>query len=395
MSANKTEKPTPKKKRDAAKEGQTFKSKDLIASCLILIGIEVILGVVSLREMVFVFTNIINADYSMSPHEFAVVCFLFGAKILAPVLAMGIVATVFPGLAQVGGQLALKALKIKFDAINPVKGIKKIFNLRTIKELVKALLFLAAFAAAFIIFWGNNRTLIISMVHGQANGLFQIWGTLLRSLLHTFILCILLIVIFDCICEFLLWLKEIKMDKKEVEREGKELNGNPEIKSKRKELHKELLSEGQKDAVRKSKAVIANPTHITVGIYINEDITFIPFISLIETEAKALAVRRYAKQVGIPVIEDIALARKLYATHKVNSFVDLECFPRILDLFLWLDILEESWLDAMIGQTPPATKPTVADAPDTPPLHPDGRSPTDVDNQHEAISSGTVGSQNS
>ena len=392
MSANKTEKPTPKKKRDAAKEGQTFKSKDLIASCLILIGVEVILGVISLREMVFVFKNIVNDDYSMSPHEYVVACFLFGAKILAPVLIMGIAATVFPGIAQVGGQLAMKALKIKFDAVNPVKGIKKIFNLRTIKELVKALMFLGAFVVTFIIFWVNNRTLIISMVNGQAEGLFQVWGTLLRSLLHTFILSILLIVLFDCICEFLLWLKELKMDKKEVEREEKELNGNPEIKSKRKDLHKELLSEGQKEAVKSSKAIIANPTHITVGIYINEEITFIPFISLIETEAKALAVRRYAKKVGTPVIEDIALARKLYATHKVNSFVDLECFPRILNLLLWLDILEESWLNSVLTPPPQVSPPLVAHDSAAESLTPNIRALPGEDTKHVKTGTGAADS---
>lgn len=349
MSSNKTEKPTKKKKKDAAKEGQTFKSKDLITTCLMLIGIEVILDFTNLQEMTFVLRNIVGEDYKMSPHGYAIVCILFGAKILAPILMMGIVATVFPGLMQVGGQIASKILKLKFDALNPVKGLKKIFSLRTIKEFIKTLLLLAAFGVAFVIFWDRKQSLIISMVHGQASQIFPIWGELLRALLYIFMMCIAIIVLFDCVSEFLLWLKELKMDKKEVERENKELNGNPDIKKTRRDLHHELLSDGQKDTIKKSKAIIANPTHITIGIYINENITFIPFISLIETEAKALAVRRYAKKVGTPVIEDVALARKLFATHKVNSFVSIECFPLILDLFLWLDILEESWLDNAVG----------------------------------------------
>ena len=352
MSGNKTEKPTPKKKRDAAQEGQTFKSKDLIATCLILVGLEIMLNFISLDSLIAVFNNVIIANYDIPAHEYMLICIIAGAKILSPVLVMGIMATVLPGMLQTGGQLALKAMKIKFDALNPVKGIKKIFNLRTVKELVKALLFLSTFVVAAKIFWELNHSDIIRMVYGEAKFIFLLWGKLLHSLLMIFIGCILIILVFDCICEYFLYIKEIKMDKKEIEREHKELNGNPEIKGKRRQLHQELLSEATKESVRKSSAIIANPTHIAVGIYINKDITFIPFISLIEVENKALAVRRYARKVGVPVIEDVALARKLYATHKVNTFVDLDCFPPIMDILLWLDIIEMSWLQSTI--LPPA-----------------------------------------
>lgn len=357
MSGNKTEKPTPKKKRDAAKEGQTFKSKDLIATCLILIGIEIMLNFISLDGLIHIFNNVVNANYDIPAHEYILVCIIAGAKILAPVLIMGIMATVLPGMMQTGGQLALKAMKIKFDSLNPVKGIKKIFNLRTIKELVKALLFLSAFLVAAKIFWELNHSDIIRMVYGEAKFVFFMWGKLLHSLLTIFIGCILIIILFDCICEYFLYIKELKMDKKEIEREHKELNGNPEIKGRRRQLHKELLSEATKETIKKSSAIIANPTHITIGIYINKEVTFIPFISLIEIENKALAVRRYAKKVGVPVIEDVALARKLYATHEVNTFVDLDCFPPIMDILLWLDIVEMSWLQSNLSPPPEDEKP--------------------------------------
>lgn len=357
MSSNKTELPTPKKKKDAAQEGQTFKSKDLVATCLILIGIEVLLNFISLDGIIDIFNDIVSVNYDVAPYEYFLLCIVAGAKILAAVLAMGILATVLPGIMQTGGQLALKALKIKFDSINPAKGIKKIFNMRTIKELVKALLYLSSFFVAAKVFWDQHYSDIIRMVYGDAKFIFLLWGRLFHSLLMILIACMLIIIIFDCLCEFFLYIKELKMDKKEIEREQKEQNGNPEVKGRRRELHQELLSESTKDSIKKSNAIIANPTHITVGIYINKDITFIPFISLIETEAKALAVRRYAKKVGVPVIEDIALARKLYATHKVHNFVDLECFSQIMDILLWLDIVEMSWLESSALPAPEEVKP--------------------------------------
>ncbi|MCE0489031.1 EscU/YscU/HrcU family type III secretion system export apparatus switch protein [Pantoea sp. Mb-10] len=349
MSQNKTEKPTPKKKRDAAKQGQTFKSKDMVTTCLMLVGIEMIIGFVSLDDVKFIMQNIIEAQYTFSAQDYALLCLTTALKILLPVLVMSIVATVFPGIMQTGGQLALKALKLKFDSLNPIKGIKKIFNLRTLKELVKTIMYIVAFFVAAYIFWHKNSSLILGSVNSEAKYTFVILGELFHSLLIIFLGCIVLIVLFDAFCEVLLWLKELKMDKKEVEREHKESQGNPEIKSRRRQLHSEMLSEPMKQAVQNATAIVVNPTHIAVAIYINKDVTFIPYISLIEKNEKALAVKRYAKRVGTPIIEDVALARKLYATHRVNSFIHLACFTEVLDILLWLDLVDMDWLEQQMG----------------------------------------------
>lgn len=352
MSQNKTEKPTPKKKRDAAKQGQTFKSKDLVTTCLMLVGIEMIIGFVSLDDVKFIMQNIIDAHYAFSAQDYALLCLVTALKIVLPVLAMSIVATVFPGIMQTGGQLALKALKLKFDSLNPVKGMKKIFNLRTVKEFVKTLLYIMAIFVAAYIFWQKNSSIILGSVNSEAKFTFLIFGELFHSLLIIFLGCIALIVMFDAFCEVLLWLKELKMDKKEVEREYKESQGNPEIKSRRRQLHSDMLSEPMKQTVQNATAIVVNPTHIAVAIYLNKDVTFIPYISLIEKNEKALAVKRYAKRVGTPIIEDVALARKIYATHRVNSFIHLDCFTEVLDILLWLDLIDMDWLEQQMS---PAT----------------------------------------
>lgn len=370
MSQNKTEKPTPKKKKDAAKEGQTFKSKDLIATCLIMVCLEVLIKYLSLDEFKRIIKNILISSETISAYDYTVMCLLTGVGLLIPVLAMGIVMTVLPGLLQTGGQLALKALKIKFDSLNPVKGIKKIFSIRTVKELLKTLLYMTSFYMAIKIFWSANKSDIIKLVYLDVNYLFEMWGRLIHSLLTILLSCIIIIIAFDCLSEFFLWLKDLKMDKKEVEREQKELNGNPEIKGKRRELHHELLSVPVKEAINKSDAIIVNPTHIAIGIYINRDISFIPFISVMEKDAKALAVKNYAKKVGTPVIEDINLARKIYNTHKVHSFLSLECFPKVMDVLLWLDIVELSWLEEQLVSTSD-DKEEANDMPEKPIIHVD------------------------
>ncbi|MBP2168820.1 type III secretion protein U [Erwinia toletana] len=343
MSTSKTEKPTDKKKRDAAKKGQTFKGKDLIITCLTLVGIEVVLNFTSLRAFSDLLQMVVERQYHFTMHGYILQCVWFGLKILLPVLALCIAASFLPGILQTGMRLATKILKLNFAALNPIKGFKKIFNLRNLKDLIKVLLYLACFVFATLVFWQENRALIISLVYAEPDRLFKVWGQLMHSLLVIFIASIFTIILIDCVAEYLLYIKELKMDKKEVDRESKEINGNPEIKKKRKSLHQELLSEETKNDIKKSNAIIANPKHIAVGIYLNAEIAPIPFISVLEKNQRALAVRRYAEKVGVPVVENVQLAREIYHTHQKYTFISVEKFSEVMEILVWLRQVERKW----------------------------------------------------
>ncbi|MGG6549365.1 UNVERIFIED_CONTAM: EscU/YscU/HrcU family type III secretion system export apparatus switch protein, partial [Prevotella sp. 15_C9] len=82
----------------------------------------------------------------------------------------------------------------------------------------------------------------------------------------------LIVLLLDAIAEYFLTMKDMKMDKEEVKREMKEQEGNPEVKSKRREVHMEILSEQVKSDIENSRLIVANPTHITIGIYFKPEL---------------------------------------------------------------------------------------------------------------------------
>ena len=88
--------------------------------------------------------------------------------------------------------------------------------------------------------------------------------------------------------------------------------------------------------------MLANPTHIAIGIYFKPHLSPIPLISVRETNEVALAVRKYAKEIGIPIITDKKLARKIYATHRRYDYVSFENIDEILRLLLWLEDVENA-----------------------------------------------------
>jgi len=341
-SASKTEKPTAKRLRDAARKGQTFKAKDLVISCLTLCGISYMVFNSSLGHVMQVYCRIIASGFDIDLQDYSMMLVLVGLKALLPLLLVCVLGGALPALLQSGFAVASEALKLNLDALNPINGFKKLFSLRTVKDTFKALLYLGSFALALWIVWVTQRQLLFAQLFAQPAGLFQIWGHLLLVLVLVFLACILLIVVLDALSEYWLFMKDQMMDKDSVKREHKEQDGNPEIKGRRRDLHMELLSEQVKSDVRNSRMIIANPTHIAIGVYFRPEITVLPFISLMETNQRALAVRAYAKEVGVPVVNDAPLARRIFKTHQRYSFLQVQEVEEVLRLLIWLEQVEQA-----------------------------------------------------
>ncbi len=242
-SASKTEKPTPKKRRDAAKKGQTFKAKDLSTSCLMLCGLIYLAGNGLLLQVMEVYRRLLAAGFAADPQHYAAALGVLMLKIILPLIAVCFLASAVPTLLTTGMAIASEALKINFGALNPINGFKKLFSLRTLKDTVKSLLYLGCFVIAFWVVWRTQRHLLFAQLYAKPIDLFPIWAHLLLVLLLTFLGCILLILILDALCEYWLYIKDLKMDKQAVKREHKEQDGNPDIKGRRRDLHMELLSE--------------------------------------------------------------------------------------------------------------------------------------------------------
>lgn len=340
--ANKTEKPTQKRLKDSAKKGQSFKSQDLIISSLILSGITYLVSFGSLIEIMQAFRQVINGGFQQNMQAYAHSVFWLGLKLFLPIFILCVAASALPALIQSGFVLASKALKIDLSILNPVNGFKKLFSLRTIKNTIKALLYLSIFFVVVLVLWGKHKTLLFSQLNGDLFSIASVWRELLLSLVLTCLGCIIIVLVLDAIAEYFLFMKDQKMDKEEVKREMKEQDGNPEVKSRRRDLHFELLSEQVKSDIENSRLIIANPTHIAIGIYFKPELLPIPLISVRETNQRALAVRAYAEKMGVPVVADVKLARRLFTSHRCYEYVSLEEVDDVLRLLVWLEQVENA-----------------------------------------------------
>ena len=348
--AEKTEKPTDKRRKESARKGQTFKSKDLTTTICLLSGIYVITHLLSFKDFISFYTLLITQSPKISIDDFLLELLHIFFKIALPIIAILSLIGIIMTLLQTRFSIATEAIKLNFKALNPIEGIKKIFSMRTLKELVKSICYLLVFTGCsyFIIchYLGN----ILSVVHGGLHELIINWVSLASKTVLTFISFSLVVLVADFMVEYYLHFKDLKMDKHEVKRERKENDGNPEIKGARRRIHHEILSGEEMSAIRNSEVVMANPTHIAIAIYFNPEVAMLPFIALRATHQKAKAAIAFAEKIGIPVVRDIPLTRRIYKEYRQYSFISLndEILMKIINILIWLRQVETAGVDHLV-----------------------------------------------
>lgn len=347
--AEKTEKPTDKRKRDSAKKGQTFKSKDLTATISLIVGIYYITHILSLKDFIYFYQLVMLYDSQISINDFLLELMRIFVLVLLPIIVLFSTTGIVITLLQTRFSIASEAIKLNFKALNPVEGVKKIFNVRTIKELVKSVLYLIVFFVTGYILIKNDLKQALAVVHGSLDELISHWVTLAFNSVITFIACALIVLIADFITEYFIHFKDIKMDKHEVKRERKENDGNPEIKGARRRLHHEILSGEEMSAIRNSEVIMANPTHIAIAIYFNPEVASLPFVALRATNQKAKAVIAFADKIGIPVVRDVPLTRRIYKSYRQYSFISLddEVLIKIMNVLIWLKQVEAAGIEGV------------------------------------------------
>lgn len=133
------------------------------------------------------------------------------------------------------------------------------------------------------------------------------------------------------------WNTEHMMSMEEVKREYKEDEGDPEIKSRRKQLHRELLNQNTLGNVRKAKVLVTNPTHFAVAIDYEKDRTPLPVILAKGEGELARRMIEVAEEEGIPVMRNVPLARALYAEGTENAYIPKDLLAPVAEVLRWVE----------------------------------------------------------
>ncbi|CAH7157530.1 flagellar biosynthesis protein FlhB [Vibrio alginolyticus] len=334
MSGEKTEQATPKKLKDTKKKGQVPRSKEL-ASVLVLVGalffiINLSQGVIGHVKGLFFQSFQLSEIAALGPKQIAHVVTQLGLSLLvalAPFIAFVLILGVVGNVALGGWVLSMKNAAPKFDKINPVKGIKKMFSSQQLIELIKSLIkaTIIVVPLAFILegkFFGF-------MSEKFSFGTKEFIGIVISDVFFTTLAlsCLFVIlVVIDVPFQIYNHAKQLKMSKQEIKDEYKNTEGNPEVKARRRSIMIETSMKARNSKIQDADILITNPTHFSVGVKYCPLSMSEPQIVALGADHIALALRVKAKEFKIPILEIPPLARVLYKTCNVGGSIPEDLF---------------------------------------------------------------------
>ncbi|ARK30984.1 Flagellar biosynthetic protein FlhB [Halalkalibacter krulwichiae] len=339
----KTEKATPKKRQDTRKKGQVAKSTDVNTAIILLFvflflwlfgGLlgETLINLLTHTFQTYLLLEITEANFSSIFLEL-----IFEAAIvLIPVMTIALIAGLAASYMQVGVLFAPEAIKLKLSKLDPIKGAKRIFSIRALVELVKSLLKIGlAGLVVFIIIWTSLEDVMLLSQKSVADG-FYVIAQLVVTLGVSIAILLLILSIPDYLYQKYDHEKQIKMSKKDIKDEHKNMEGDPRIKSKRKQKQMEMAMQRMMQEVPKADVVITNPTHFAVALRYDEEKADAPFVVAKGVDFVAQKIKGIAADNQVVTVENKPLARTLYAQADIGDQVPEELFKAVAEVLAYV-----------------------------------------------------------
>lgn len=339
--SQRTEKATPKRRRDARRQGQIARSTDLAAWLVVLavsVAIPPVLGAAETRlaELEQQSSLVIAHPSTQGALRLLALGLSDTAAIVAPVFALAVAISLFTTAAQVGFVLAWKAAKPSAAKLNPIKGLKRIVSKAGMWNLLRSTLQLAVIGLlGYRTISGLAQTLVGT--RPVAIGpLIAFGGQSILGLVKLAAGIGLAFAVVDYIFQRRRVNKEMMMTKQEVKEETRMSEGDPAVKGFIRRRQRRISRLRMMAEVARANVVITNPTHVAVAIRYLKDRHAAPIVVAKGSGPLAARIRAEAASHGVPVIEDPPLARAIYGACEVEDLIPAELYLAVARLLAFV-----------------------------------------------------------
>ena len=347
-SGEKTEMPTPKKLRDARNKGQVCSSKDIVSTALLILGfcLCAVFGIVlvdDFADLMSYIAAIINEPSLSAPREAGKLAILMICKHSFIFVLCAAVVGIAANAVQIGFIFTFEPLKPDMNKLNPVEGAKKIFAKKNLFEFLKNIVKVVFLGyLVWKIIWVAVPELL-TMCYGTIDDVFPCISLMLKRLACYTAFGYIVIAVVDRLFQGRDYTKQMMMTKDEVKREYKEMEGSSEVKQAQRQFRDEILNGPEPvKATREADVVVTNPTHLAIGIRYRAEEAPLPKIVVAGADLIAKVIRETALEEGIPIMEDISLARRLYSLGKVEDYIPPELIEPVAEVLKWVKQLEQA-----------------------------------------------------
>ena len=336
--SEKTEDPTQKRLDDALERGDVAKSQE-INTWFVIAGSTLIMSTFSgsiggglelpLRNLI-ANSWMIHTDGPGLLLLARQLCFTVMGAIGVPVLMLALTA--------IGGNLlqhrlvwSAESLKPKFEKISPGAGAKRIFGKQAGANFLKGLFKLTALGAVMTVILWPERLRLESMVRFDPTSLLGISTSMTIHLMGSVVAMLAVVAIADYFFQYRQWFERQKMSLQEIKDEFKQAEGDPHIKGKIRQLRQQRMKKRMMAAVPKASVIITNPTHYSVALSYERGMSA-PVCIAKGVDHIAFKIREVARAHDIPIVENVQLARSLYASVEIDDEIPVEHYQAVAEI---------------------------------------------------------------
>ncbi|HHV38643.1 MAG TPA: flagellar biosynthesis protein FlhB [Tepidimicrobium sp.] len=348
----KTEEPTPKKRRDAREEGQVLQSREVTGAFILLamfLGFK-LLGKYIISNLIDFMTVAYGAIEDVESLFYENNLMIGFTKVVAalltimlPILLISFLAALIANYIQVGFLFTTKTLEVKLNRINPVEGFKRWFSKKALVELLKSIFRILVTGYVGYKFIKKNITEIINLSNLEFMLILRNFAAMVFSFSTRIIGVFAILAFLDYLFKWLEYEKELKMTKQEIKEEHKQTEGDPLIKSRIRESQRRIAMSRMMHDVRKADVIITNPTHIAVAIKYDEKLYQAPYVLAKGIGLVAENIKKVGRENSIILVENKALARTLYDTVEIGDLIPEDLYQAVAEVLAYVYSLRDDF----------------------------------------------------
>jgi flagellar biosynthetic protein FlhB len=333
---SKTEQATPKRREKAREQGQVARSRDLpgVFALAGVSGVMALLAPTAITHWTTFYRNTLSAASTGNLESNGPLLFWSSVEVMrwiVPILMAGMLLSLLSGLAQGGINFAPGALSLKFERFNPATKVGQIFSPVGLSNLLKSLL---PFGAIVWLFINSVRAHWEMMAHASSLGL-RVFTSFVGSMLFELTWKSGLVLLAWSAVDYVLTLRkmdsDMKMTKQEIRQESKETDGNPIIKSRIRQVQRAMRKRQSLKAAATATVIVTNPTHYAVALRYEADMPA-PMVVAKGRDLLAEKIKQLARDNGIMLVENKALAQALYKSVEVGDSIPSKLYQAVAEI---------------------------------------------------------------
>ncbi|MCR5233347.1 MAG: flagellar biosynthesis protein FlhB [Lachnospiraceae bacterium] len=341
----KTEPATDKKRDDARKEGQVAKSKEL-SGAISLFAMFLLLKIY-IGNLGISFLKVFSESYNRIPeittlNEGKLISKQFAGvmnriiidilMMLLPFLAVAFAVAFVVDLVQVKWKPTAKPMQPKFSKLDPTKGIKRLFSMEKLMDLLKSVVKITVIGYMAYSTLKDEAGQLFMLYDMQLISALNLFGNIVLNMAIKISAVYLIIGIVDYVYQKHKFNEDLKMTKQEVKDEWKNAEGDPQIKGKQRQRMQEASRRRMMQEIPKADVVITNPTHFAVAVKYDTEVAPAPFVIAKGEDFLAAKIKEEAAKYDIEVVENKPLARMLYYNVELGAQIPQELYSAVAEI---------------------------------------------------------------